>query len=77
MTVSRNQDNLGQLGPLVHFGSCFTEVCFVIPEESQRLTSPPQAFTVPGKLTVTVETSLDLALVLEFILHLLIPLGSI
>ena len=42
------------------FGSCFTEVCLL----STGLTSSPQAFSVPGKLTVTVEYSIDLALVI-------------
>jgi hypothetical protein len=46
------------------FGSCFVEVCFAIPVESQSPTSSPQAFYVPGKLTVTAVWSVDLVLVL-------------
>ncbi len=49
----------------------------MIPEESQSLTASPQAFTVPGQLTVTIEWSLDLVLVFESILHLIISLRGI
>lgn len=37
------------------FGSCFSEVCFSVNLEglTGSLTSSPQAFIVPGKLTVT------------------------
>jgi len=48
----------------------------VIPEGSQRLTTSPQAFTVPGQLTVTIEWSLDLVLIIGFILHSIIPSAS-
>lgn len=45
----------------------------VIPEGSQRLTASPQAFTVPGQLTVTIEWSLDLVLIIGFMLHSINP----
>jgi len=45
----------------------------VIPEGSQRLTASPQAFSVPGQLTVTIEWSLDLVLIIGFMLHSIYP----
>ena len=56
---------------LIHRGG------FADPKGLESLTASPQAFSVSGQLTATVELSLDLALVFESILHLIISLRGI